>query len=270
METTEEILNGKICTRVFANVLSFSADEEGALQCCSASDPALTGPCSASTRSLPLEKRLTNFPEAWVFPLLPWLYRLIWDTMEQSTSTNTAAVPRGRVFVRALQRLALYVCIMLFRGWVLYVGLNTIEARLLSVELMPADNDLCWYKAFLRNGLSAAPSCYGRMFDFSDHVVFYFVQVLAIVWTEYLDALSTTTSSGGTSHRGIGLIILSAMVAYLHLLVYSGVYKTARWFHTGSEIIVGWLISLLVTLPVALWQSTMTSPITKMRSRRLA
>ena len=200
---------------------------------------------------------MTNFPEAWVYPLMPWLYRLIWDMMEQCSANQ------GRILARALKRFAFYMFIMLFRGWVLYVGLNAIEAQVFSWELEPTDEELCWYKPFLRNaaGSSSSP-CYGRTFDYSDHVVFYFVQVLPIAWFEYLDAQHTLSS-----RNSLGFVFLTGMVAYLHIIVYAGVYKTARWFHTGGEIMLGWCLSLTVTVPLALWQSA-SAPATPSHPRR--
>lgn len=253
-----EALRERGCDRAFANVLSFSSDEEGALQCCAQSNEIGLGPCNLSF--LPLEKRLTSFPEAWVYPLLPWLYRLIWNTVEHCFSAN-----QGRIATGALKRLALYMCVMLFRGWVLYVGLNAIEARVVSWELeVPADDELCWYKPFLKNGtVSSASPCYGRIFDYSDHVVFYFVQVLSIVWFEYLDAQRKLSS-----RKNLGFLFLSAIVVYLHVIVYVGVYKTARWFHTGGEMMLGWCLTLSVTVPLALWQSASASA-TPSRPRRL-
>ena len=176
---------------------------------------------------------------------MPWLYRLILEMMEKCSANQ------GRTLARALKRFALYMCIMLFRCWVLYVGLNVIEARVVSWELEPADEELCWYKPLLRIGAASSSSpCYGRMFDYSDHVVFYFVQVLSIVWFEYLDAQQTLSS-----RNSLGFVLLTGMVAYSHMIVYAGVYKTARWFHTGAEIMFGWCLSLTVTIPLALWQS---------------
>jgi len=254
LKVTESLQDGS-CERAFANVLSFGLEEDGALQCCESSKNNDRGPCSLVF--LPLEKHLTNFPEAWVYPLMPWLYRLIWDLMGQCSAKQ------GRTLARALQRLALYMCIMLFRGWVLYIGLNAIEARVVSWELDSSDE--CWYKPFLRNvAASSSSPCYGRIFDYSDHVVFYFVQVLSVVWFEYLDKQRFIST-----RNNLGFVFLTGMVVYLHVIVYAGVYKTARWFHTGAEIMLGWCLSLIVTIPLALWQSTSASAANP-RSRRAA
>ena len=199
---------------------------------------------------------------------------------------------RKRIVTRALQRLGIYVLIMLFRGWVLYVGLNILEARwsnLLLVATTDGDQQRsCWYKDFLKKSKTALPSCYGRVFDFSDHVVFYFVQVLSIVWTEYLDACiymtTTTTVSSAPYHHlprnkhnhrarrttthttttiNLGFGLLSVVVAYAHLIVYAGVYKTARWFHTASEILVGFFISFVVTIALVwgVWPTLFPPPL---------
>jgi hypothetical protein len=288
---------GNTCTRTFVNVLATSARETNAVQCCptttttttttmgitqdeefsSSSSSSSAFVACDSTNFLPFEKSLTDFPEAWVYPLFPWLYRFIWECLvpvnfatkhhPKHPRTSTTSSTMG-----ALQRLGLYLMIMMIRGWILYLGMNALEQTVLSMPLLPTDDQSCWYKSMLSvnnnnsnssstseniSGTTSFDSCYGRMFDFSDHIVFYFVQYLAIITTEYVDALASCETGPTTP----GFVVLTGLVLYLHVVVYAGVYKTSRWFHTGTEILVGWVLALVsVTLPLAAWQIHITTP----------
>lgn len=244
--------------------MSFSSEEPGAIQCCEAAAAAAattddditkvaagaaatttkvvssyqwSDPCGAPS-TFPLAQRLTKCPEAWFIPLFPWLIRLVCETVVQGF--------HGLIFWQASQRLALYVTVMLIRGWVLYAGLNIVEAKVVTWEIV--DDESCWYMPFLKEGTS---SCYGRVFDFSDHIVFFHVQVLAIVWTEYLDSRARPNAMGNLEY------VLHFAVLYLCCIAYMGAYKTARWFHTSGEIFSGWLLTLVITLPLAWLQSAM-------------
>ena len=45
-------------------------------------------------------------------------------------------------------------------------------------------------------------------------------------------------------------IALASLFAYLHVLVCHALYRTAAYFHTPAEISVGYLVSMIVQLPV--------------------
>ena len=94
---------------------------------------------------------------------------------------------------KAWRRLALYVTIMILRGFVLYQGMNQVEQHLLSGK---NQQDGCWYDAWLRPDQS---TCYGRGFDFSDHMVLYYAQILPIVLVETLDAIQEYCRFGKTT-----------------------------------------------------------------------
>jgi hypothetical protein len=86
----------------------------------------------------------------------------------------------------------MYLSIMLLRGFVLYQGMNQVEDTLLRGK--PEDG--CWYQDLLRPGQA---SCYGRSFDFSDHVVLYFAQILPIGLYETLDFLYNNSKAANTT-----------------------------------------------------------------------
>jgi hypothetical protein len=126
----------------------------------------------------------------------------------------------------------------------------------------------CWYESLLHQNYS---SCQGQVSDFSDHIVLYFAQILPIPFMEVLHSLvhpfwntiSGTSSTGvaGTSFRiasssAMVPILLISGLFYLYIVTFMGAYKTATYFHTTPEIINGFVISLLVQIPLFLMQCT--------------
>jgi hypothetical protein len=201
-----------------------------------------------------LAGRLTKFPDAWFIPLLPWGLRLLLQVVVLRQHMH-----RPNLVLSALQRLALYLGILMIRSWILYLGLNAVEGWF-GLPLMQG-TDPCWYDDWLRLGM---PTCHGRLFDYSDHVVLYVVQILTAVWLEFLDAYheSEVPSVDRNSNGVIKWYGLLPLVVYLHVITYVGLYKTVRWFHTGGETLAAYFVSLLIVLPLVEWQSSTTSRIT--------
>ena len=142
---------------------------------------------------------------------------------------------------------------MLLRGFVLYQGMNQVEDHLL--QTLP---DTCWYRSWLRQN---QPECYGRIFDFSDHIVLFFAQILPIALVECLDALThpvvVKQKSGSTSHYSYrrllqhcsrAMILLGTV--YLYVITLPGAFKTTAYFHTGAEMLAGYAVSLVIQLPL--------------------
>ena len=76
------------------------------------------------------------------------------------------------------------------------------------------------------------------------------------------DSAPATSKSPSTIHRhrlhlptGAIPVLLLASFMYLNFLVFLAVHRTAAYFHTSTEIAVGYAISLLVQIPlgVLLW-----------------
>jgi len=120
--------------------------------------------------------------------------------------------------------------------------------------------------------------------DFSDHVVLYFAQIIPIALVEILHALfprgggppyyqwwlsarlprqpRTNTVSGYFNrffHHVVPLI-LSLWMVNLYVVTFLGAFKTAAYFHTGPEVWVGFVISLLVQIPLMVLQTTNLFP----------
>jgi hypothetical protein len=219
--------------------------------------------------ALPLASRLSRFPEAWLLPLFP----LLLQAAAAAAASLCGCVRRGsasrrrgparELFVRRaaplLGRLGFYVVLFNFRGWVLYVALNRLEDTVVASD-GPFHRD-CWYAPHLR--ADQRHECVGRAFDFSDHMVLYFAQLLPVPLAEGLYALLT---SGYWSSREENAAIVSVRsswgsfvpqlflvlgLAYLYVVVYLGAVKTALFFHTIDEVVLGYAVSLLVQVPLA-------------------
>jgi hypothetical protein len=299
------------CDKAFLDVFAESETEEDSLVCCNFTEGVFAGPalcpsqvrcymaqqvyqtllpgrldslfsCFATNQSpaLPFSHRLARFPDAWLLPLFPiilrilyWLYQTVsvlsslYRRMDSDSSANEDPTAAVRYTAR---RLFLYVVIMNFRGWFLYVALNRVESHFVPTH----DDEVCWYGEFLSREQT---SCYGRAFDFSDHVVLYYAQILPIALTETLYAFqypywrksakppsavfNILHSEGGTNLiDGLLPVVLVVAHLYLQLITALGAYMTASYFHTGGEVLAGYAVSLLVALPLALCQCGNRSP----------
>jgi hypothetical protein len=234
--------------------------------------------------ALPLSSRLSRFPEAWLLPLFPLLVQitvvtLVWlHSCFQQRRARKWRRPSQELFLRRvvplLGRLGFYVVLFNFRGWVLYVALNRLEDSIVATD-GPFHNN-CWYATYLRS--DQQHECVGRAFDFSDHMVLYFAQLLPVPLSEALYALLTvgswttssderrallassparadhhaaSTSTRSASRSFIPELVLILGLAYLYLVVFLGVVKTAFFFHTIDEVILGYSVSLIVQVPLA-------------------
>lgn len=176
---------------------------------------------------------------------------------------------------------------MLIRGVLLYQGMNQIEHYFHSSDTTTS----CWYQDWLRDD---QPMCYGRSFDFSDHVVLYMAQILPICLAETLEGMqqpltvpprrimSTQTMSlltsmnGGINPSADGVddgslssssssssfptcprplnVVIALGTLYLYLITLWGSYRTTAYFHTGPEVFIGFAVSLLLQWPLFILQ----------------
>lgn len=357
---TKELFNiiptSKECTKAYVNVHSFTVEEEFAAICCSDSaDDGAIGSSSAyesdlcnprilgiSTQQLPFAKRLTQLTEAWILPLLPIIFRLIYQLVmlvysyasftntsmfslskhqngeeatliqreatsfstsqasssslsaaeKQNTSspsiTTAAASVHPHTSIRTtIQRLSFYFLLLNLRGWGLYIGANALEdyfilplltgnkvvSPLRTNSMSDVEHDLyykkgneppeCWYKEVLKAHHKTAmesdghSDCYGRPFDFSDHVVLFLAHYLPIFVLEMLLYYSfpfwVPTSSFEERNKTTRImwnVFHGFLFLYLHLLILHALYHTAVYFHTPAEIIVGYIVSLILQLPI--------------------
>lgn len=254
---------------------------------------------------LPFARRLTKFPDSWLLPLIPILLRIVTVQFRRLCSTTSVAdssEPHHHSMWVTFRRFVSFIVVMNFRGWALYILFNMIQdtiASKFSAATMdeatavddPSGMDECWYQHLLHSRQQSEHTCYGRRFDFSDHVVLFFGHVLPVVLFEVLFCFllpfwptagsksavqpSNRSSDTGSSHRttgstaestrstlfvnhlptGIIPIFLLLSFIYLNILVFMAVHRTAAYFHTSTEIAVGYLISLLVQIPlgIILW-----------------
>lgn len=163
------------------------------------------------------------------------------------------------------RRLYLYLGLIQIRGWILYLVFDEVEDYLVQ----SADKE-CWYEEYLHPHYH---HCQGRMTDFSDHVVLYFAQILPIALMEILHSFSIPywlqqggrglrksnlgADTKGRHHHYHHLVVPMVLVLWLtnlYIVTFIGAYKTAAYFHTGPEVVLGFLVSLLIQLPVCLLQ----------------
>ena len=211
------------CSKAYVNVYASSQEEPDAIVCCDGSHPStswLTGTyagalCVPPPKFLPFARRLTKFPDSWLLPLIPILLRVVTVQFRRLFASNgnnihscagvagakDAHEPHHHSHWVTLRRLLSYVVIMNFRGWALYILFNMIQDSIASrfsssspVGEVGAhdggttmDNmEHCWYRELLHSSKQDDPTCYGRRFDFSDHVVLFFGHVLPVVLFEVL------------------------------------------------------------------------------------
>jgi len=247
------------CEKAFVNVFSSSIDDEGGLICCHP-DSNVSGICQPPPSYLLFSQRLARFPDAWLLPLFPVLLRIL-------TSLFTGGSSDEGNETHTKRRLYFYITLIQLRGWVLYLLFDTIEDMIVS----SADSQ-CWYSYLLQAHYS---ECQGRVMDFSDHVVLYFAQILPLALTEVVHSFAvpycqtmtsnTANSRGGTmvrftSSSKLISIILLMWLGNLYTITFLGAYKTAMFFHTGPEILIGYLVSLLLQIPLCLLQCTQIFP----------
>lgn len=241
---------------------------------------------------LPFSRRLAKFPDAWILPLFPLFVRgaVQWyhnrSRRVDATSTgigSASSSSRSRLLdnVYSQRRLYLYMGLIQMRGWIFYVGLDGLEDFFVS-----SGGEGCWYERYLVP--SNYQQCQGRQMDFSDHVVLYFAQIIPIALVEIMHALfppggsqhdyywspsfaggPRQSPSRGTNHSILSMrglrhrlipMFLSLWLANLYVVTFLGAYKTAAYFHTGPEVWVGFLITLVVQIPLAVLQTTELFP----------
>lgn len=242
-------------------------------------------------RQLPFAGRLTRLVEAWVLPLLPIIIHLMHlllfpERTEVSSSSVSAAAhsqtSANRLVRTTLKRLLFYVILLNLRGFGLYIGANALEEYftrnkyvfpLPTNSMSDAARDLhhsegpnfCWYKDVLKAHQKLTmkndqhSECYGRRFDFSDHVVLFLANYLVIFVAEILiiytipfwDTKKTDKIQGRFHSKGaMWNTFLACLFLYLHILVCHALYQTAAYFHTPAEILVGYAVSMIIQLPV--------------------
>lgn len=222
------------CSKAYLNTFASSTAEDGAIICCT--KEATDGICGSLPSYLLLfARRLTKIPEAWLVPLSPLLVRWLVQFAQQQGS-NTTYTKR---------RFYLYIGLIQIRGWILYLFFDKIE----DLVVQPAGNE-CWYDGYLR---SHQVPCEGQIFDYSDHTVLFFAQILPIALTEVLFSFVVPLSK---NKNFLAPTILSTVLLFLYLITFLEIYKTVAYFHTLFEVGVGYFITLLIQVPLFLITTT--------------
>mmetsp|Transcript_7186 Transcript_7186/g.16555 ORF Transcript_7186/g.16555 Transcript_7186/m.16555 type:complete len:359 (+) Transcript_7186:96-1172(+) len=230
------------------------------------------------SEQLPLAGRLTRMTEAWLIPLSGILLRLGYQIVSQSPLYSTSQTD---TISTTMRRLLFYILVMNIRGWVLYIGANALE----DFEILPwlgskvvsplrrdssfvsdmehgllltnkNDGSECWYKDLLKEhhkvimGSDEDSYCYGRPFDFSDHVVLFCAHYLPVIVCEML--ICYALPFWRKSRAEVFWKVLHAFhFIYMHFLLLNALYRTAVFFHTPSEVLVAYGISLTLALPIS-------------------
>lgn len=197
-----------------------------------------------------------------------------------------AQATRRKMIATTARRLVFYFLVLNFRGWGLYIGANALEDYALlplltgntvvspmrTNSMSDVEHDLhysgkepeCWYKDVLKAHHKSAmdndghSECYGRPFDFSDHVVLFLAHYLPVFVMEMLlcysipfwDSTQKAAQRGHPVLKYLWTALHVFLLLYLHLLVLHALYQTAVYFHTPAEILVGYVVSLILQLPV--------------------
>jgi len=259
------------CEKVYGNVYASSRTETDALVCCDGSNItrlwdifSYKGLLCSQFKPLPLMKSTTRLPDLLILTFAPVLLRLLIHLCGWMTSTHSAHKDGIRT---AVNRFILYIFIMLFRFYFLYICLGLFQIPSIN-NLDQKSIENCWYGEFLTKR-NATSSCDGQRFDFSDHVVLFFAQSLPILIFEatihhYTTLWPSNTSDGIklTFQRGaesIPIYILNTVMAsclsllfiYLNVITLLEAHSTTSYFHTVTESIVGYVITLVVQIPLA-------------------
>jgi len=234
--------------------------DRDAIICCEGTEGGTlfaAGLCESS--KLPFARHLARFPQAWLLPLFPLIVRFLYSCHRNTYATIRRGV-RIESYIPAFRRFMLYLVLMNFRGLILYLALNLVEDQI--VESNPAG---CWYRDLLYD---YQPDCYGRQFDFSDHVVLFFAQILPIALVEFLHSIQVIYWKDRHYNlkesfcHALPITLLAGMI-YLYYIIFYASYKTAAFFHTGSEVYAGYLISILALAPLYCLQCTAGSKLGK-------
>eukprot|EP00534_Pseudo-nitzschia_fraudulenta_P005613 CAMPEP_0201184422 /NCGR_PEP_ID=MMETSP0851-20130426/126110_1 /ASSEMBLY_ACC=CAM_ASM_000631 /TAXON_ID=183588 /ORGANISM="Pseudo-nitzschia fraudulenta, Strain WWA7" /LENGTH=343 /DNA_ID=CAMNT_0047469389 /DNA_START=71 /DNA_END=1102 /DNA_ORIENTATION=+ len=254
---------GDECSKAYANVLASSITEIGTIVCCS--NENTEGICASVPGYLIFARRLARMPDAWLLPLFPLLVRGVVRLAERlqrkqqqqqqqqrgSNAANddgTASKRQKEIDALTIRRFFLYFGLIQFRGFVLYLLLDKIEGAIVE----PA-GDSCWYDDLLR---SHHNPCHGKPTDYSDHMVLFYSQILPIPLLEVLSSfVAPFWTNHGVLRKTVPTMLVSGLL-YLYLISFLATYKTVAYFHTVFEVGIGYLISLLVQVPLCLIQCT--------------
>jgi len=177
---------------------------------------------------------MTKLPWAYLVPILPWFSSVVFSKNAHMSFH--------------LRRLALYLIIFIFRALVIYVGLAWLQEvgnAAFRVGPSEAGRSSCWYADLLKS-----KECF-EQFDFSDHIVFYVVNViipctLEISWT--LHEVEPTAAKAISWARCVPTLVLALTLCFFSL---RNIMFTAMYFHTPLESAFALVVIVVtVVLPI--------------------
>ncbi|KAG5185481.1 hypothetical protein JKP88DRAFT_354184 [Tribonema minus] len=200
--------------------------------CCGGIDTLLVMPVGLC-RAVSLNWTTALMSQLWAALLVPVIGFVV------NTGSQTPArvfCPREDVTTRHLRRFLLYAVLALWRTRVLYKGLKWLQRSALG-DAHGADD--CWYaqhtwRGVCRNG-----------FDFSDHVVLFMAQYLAIQMFETFATLHE-------NRKRFARVASAAVGALVSFVALGGMFDTVAFFHTRTESIVGFVVAAVGTF-LPLW-----------------
>ncbi len=197
--------------------------------------------------------------------------------VDVNASAILISLPHGSKLSTSIKRLFFYFVIIQYRGWILYVFMNDVmipRLRRRQIQEHDMQQSSCWYSDYLlrKNQNNVDSACYGQKFDFSDHIVLFYSHLLPLLVFEALFCLKypfwplsviytgdedkKDQDNNKISTRIVGLlntmipVFLCTAIGYLNVLIWLSTTITAAYFHTATESITGYLLSLTVQIPI--------------------
>ena len=169
-----------------------------------------------------------------------------------------------------MQRLTLYVIIFGVRYFILYIVFTQIQTYANEMIMESTAATDCWYSAISKTGCK-------EVFDFSDHVVYYYANfivpvVIELSWSIYTKRALTAMELQQSKATGHGLLPIVPWIRYTPALLVSlvvwicasrNMMFTALYMHTPAECIAALLILLItVIIPLYIYTDKISARIT--------
>ena len=271
---------GMDCRKAYGNVYATSMEDQDAFICCGGNEASderevtvwekiglryffgNDALCATMPRYLPFLSHLSKFPHSWLLVFAPIALRMlsfypIIYLESAGSEEKYSTFIQNRTFIRTcMRRIVLYLGIILFRAYVLYSFCDSFEDRFFAANEDLDNDNTCWYGNFLRRYSGESRNkCNGTAFDFSDHIVLFFGHLIPILMFEMsLNFVMENPEVSATKSKHARMIVnllVAFISSYLILITLLSAFRTATYFHTPLESIIGYIVSMTVQLPLA-------------------